>query len=50
MKAVLWTDALQGAVMFASLLAIVIAGVVEVGGFQFVVDRNEDTDRMNFFK
>jgi len=49
LKAVLWTDALQAAVMLASLVAIIAAGVSEIdGGWSGIWERSEATNRTNF--
>jgi sodium-coupled monocarboxylate transporter 8/12 len=49
-KAVMWTDAFQIIMMFAGLIAVLIQGSVDMGGFgniwQVMVDRN----RTDFWK
>lgn len=49
MKAVVWTDVFQSVVMLAGLLAVVIKGVVSVGGLDTVWQINYDWDRIKFF-
>ena len=48
MKAVLWTDTFQICIMIAGLLAALIQGAVEVGGFQRAWDIAAENDRVNF--
>ncbi|ESO83921.1 hypothetical protein LOTGIDRAFT_107937 [Lottia gigantea] len=48
MKAVLWTDSFQTAMMLAGLLAILIQGSIEAGGFAAAWDLNIDRDRVEF--
>lgn len=45
MKAVLWTDALQMVIMYASMLFVIIKGAVDVGGFEYVWQKNVEGDR-----
>ncbi|PSN54821.1 hypothetical protein C0J52_02922 [Blattella germanica] len=49
-KAVVWTDFLQGIVTVAASVAVVILGVVHVGGFGEVWRRNEEGGRIRFFE
>lgn len=36
MRAVVWTDALQFVVMFGGIIAVIVRGLIEVGGFEKV--------------
>ncbi|CAG0882592.1 unnamed protein product [Darwinula stevensoni] len=49
LKAVVWTDALQIFLMLAGVLAVIIYGVVDVGGFQQVWSIAEQYNRTEFF-
>jgi len=49
LKAVIWTDALQGFIMLAGQLAGLIGGLIYVGGFSNVHDALERSDRLNMF-
>ncbi|CAL1536058.1 unnamed protein product [Lymnaea stagnalis] len=49
MKAVIWTDVFQSGVMLAGILAIVIQGVIKVGGLSRVWEINEQWGRIKFF-
>nr|KAG5688219.1 hypothetical protein BaRGS_003118 [Batillaria attramentaria] len=49
MKAVVWTDVFQSVIMLAGLLAVVIRGVMEVGGMDKVWMTNYEWDRIHFF-
>ncbi|XP_063958268.1 sodium-coupled monocarboxylate transporter 2-like isoform X1 [Lytechinus pictus] len=48
-KAVLWTDAFQTLVMAGGIVAIIIAGTMEVGGFNKVWAIADEGERINFF-
>nr|XP_054759803.1 sodium-coupled monocarboxylate transporter 2-like [Lytechinus pictus] len=48
-KAVLWTDAFQTLVMAGGIVAIIIAGSMEVGGFNKVWAIADEGERINFF-
>ncbi|KAJ9598391.1 hypothetical protein L9F63_010913, partial [Diploptera punctata] len=50
MKAVIWTDVLQGVVMLASSLAVIIFGVSHVGGFNNIWQRNIEGGRIRIFE
>ncbi|XP_050725454.1 sodium-coupled monocarboxylate transporter 1-like [Eriocheir sinensis] len=45
MKAVLWTDALQTVIMYASMMFVIIKGAVDVGGFSYVWEKAVDSGR-----
>lgn len=45
MKAVLWTDALQTVIMYASMMFVIIKGAVDVGGFEYVWEKNVESGR-----
>lgn len=47
LKAVLWTDVLQGIIMFGSMITIVVLGLIEVGGFGVLWSRATETGRTN---
>ncbi|XP_071451827.1 sodium-coupled monocarboxylate transporter 1-like [Hetaerina americana] len=49
LKAVVWTDALQTAMMFFSMGAVVVLGTYSVGGFAAMWQRNQDSGRIEFF-
>ncbi|PSN54817.1 hypothetical protein C0J52_02919 [Blattella germanica] len=49
LKAVVWTDFLQGIVMVVSSLAVIILGVIHAGGFGAVWQRNEEGGRINLY-
>ncbi|KAG7158327.1 Sodium-coupled monocarboxylate transporter 2-like 3 [Homarus americanus] len=45
MKAVLWTDALQTLIMYASMMFVIIKGAIDAGGFDVVWQINADSGR-----
>ncbi|XP_035714145.1 sodium-coupled monocarboxylate transporter 1 isoform X2 [Folsomia candida] len=47
LKAVLWSDAFQAFVMFATMLTVLILGISKVGGMGVVWERAEETGRTN---
>ena len=49
-KAVMWTDTFQGAVMFGSFLAVIIKGNFDACGAKVVWDRNYQSGRIELFK
>ncbi|KAH9509624.1 Sodium-coupled monocarboxylate transporter 1 [Bulinus truncatus] len=49
MKAVIWTDVFQSAIMLAGILAIVIQGTMKVGSLSQVWDINVQWNRIKFF-
>ncbi|ELU11741.1 hypothetical protein CAPTEDRAFT_112687 [Capitella teleta] len=49
MRAVIWTDVFQAGVMIAGMLAIVIQGSIEVGGFTKIWNLNKAGGRLIFF-
>ncbi|KAJ4433275.1 hypothetical protein ANN_15534 [Periplaneta americana] len=49
-KAVVWTDMLQGIVVLASSLAIVVLGLNQLGGIEAVWSRNYEGGRIRFFE
>ncbi|CAG0882591.1 unnamed protein product [Darwinula stevensoni] len=49
LKAVVWTDAIQIFLMLAGILAVIIYGVVDVGGFQQVWNIAQEYNRTEFF-
>ncbi len=50
MKAVLWADTLQMAIMMAGQIAIVVQGCIQVGGVYKVWEIAEKGGRINFIK
>ena len=50
MKAVMWTDVFQIFIMFAGLIAILIKGSAELGGFDNVWKYMKDGERVQFLK
>ncbi|XP_011685074.1 PREDICTED: sodium-coupled monocarboxylate transporter 1-like isoform X1 [Wasmannia auropunctata] len=49
LKAVVWTDTIQTAMMFGAVITVVILGTARVGGVAEVWRRNTDTGRIEFF-
>ncbi|KDR17310.1 hypothetical protein L798_08509 [Zootermopsis nevadensis] len=49
-KAVIWTDFLQGVVMVVASLAVIALGLVHVGGFVPVWERSRDGGRIRIFE
>ncbi|KAK0423697.1 hypothetical protein QR680_008284 [Steinernema hermaphroditum] len=45
LKAVVWTDTLQAGVMFAGMLAVMVKGTVDVGGFHKIFEVAVDSGR-----
>ncbi|KAJ4433270.1 hypothetical protein ANN_15529 [Periplaneta americana] len=45
-KAVVWTDFLQGLVMVVSSFIVIILGLIHVGGFRSVLERNLEGGRI----
>lgn len=45
MKAVLWTDALQVVIMYGSMMFVIIKGCIDVGGFEYVWQKNVESGR-----
>jgi Na+/proline symporter len=50
LKAVVWTDTIQTAMMFGAVIAVAVLGTARVGGVAEVWKRNFDTARIEFFK
>ncbi|CAF0982331.1 unnamed protein product [Brachionus calyciflorus] len=48
-KAVIWTDTFQVIVMFSGLFAVIIKGIIKVGGISEVWQRIYDSERVDFF-
>lgn len=46
MKAVLWTDVFQAILMFLGILAVLIKGIIDVGGIVTVYERAYDGGRL----
>jgi len=49
-KAVIWTDFLQGMVMVVSSIAVIVLGLIHVGGFLPVWERSRDGGRIKIFE
>ncbi|CAG9585478.1 unnamed protein product [Danaus chrysippus] len=49
MKAVIMTDTFQSAVLIGSLAAILALGSAQTGGFDYIWDYAQHTDRLHFF-
>ena len=50
LKAVIWTDTFQMAIILGGLLAVVIKATMEVGGVQAVLDVADEHGKINFNK
>lgn len=50
MKAVVWTDVLQGVVMIATSLTVIVFGVLHVGGLQTIWERSVQGSRIRIFE
>lgn len=50
MKAVVWSDTLQVFVMYGAIIAVLIKGVYDIGGFGVVWQRSIDFGRLEMFK
>ncbi|XP_064456965.1 uncharacterized protein LOC135367605 [Ornithodoros turicata] len=48
-KAVIWTDVFQILLMFGSMLTVTIKGSLELGGFNYVIEKARDGNRLEFF-
>jgi len=49
-KAVIWTDFLQGMVMVVASIAVIVLGLINVGGFLPVWERSRDGGRIKVFE
>jgi Na+/pantothenate symporter len=49
-KAVIWTDFLQGVVMVVSSIVVIVLGLIHVGGFLPVWERSRDGGRIKIFE
>jgi Na+/proline symporter len=49
-KAVIWTDFLQGLVMVVSSITVIVLGLVHVGGFLPVWERSKEGGRIKIFE
>ena len=49
-KAVVWTDVLQSAFMFIGVLAALIKGTLDVGGFGKVLESLDENGGINMLK
>ena len=50
MKAVVWTDSLQMCILTIGYVAMVIGGIVAVGGFGVIYEKSLKGGRLNFIK
>ena len=50
LKAVVWTDVFQSAVMVGGLITVAVIGSVEVGGLSKVWEINQRFNRTTFFE
>ncbi|KAF4518173.1 hypothetical protein B566_EDAN007865, partial [Ephemera danica] len=50
LRAVVWADALQTVLMFAATIAVLVLGTEQLGGWSEVWNRNEQGQRLEFFK
>ncbi|GFY06248.1 sodium-coupled monocarboxylate transporter 1 [Trichonephila clavipes] len=48
LKAVLWTDVLQGLLMIITIITLYVAGIKEAGGVTNIIDRASEGGRLNF--
>lgn len=46
----MWTDAIQSVFTTASIIIVIILGLIEVGGFGNVIKANEDGGRIEFLR
>jgi Na+/proline symporter len=49
-KAVVWTDFLQGVVMVVASLVVIVLGVIQVGGMGTVWERSSNGGRIRIFE
>jgi Na+/proline symporter len=49
-KAVIWTDFLQGVVMVVSSIVVIILGLIHVGGFTPVWEKSNEGQRIKIFE
>ncbi|XP_025406146.1 sodium-coupled monocarboxylate transporter 1-like [Sipha flava] len=50
LKAVVWTDAIQGFFTAMSLIAVIVMGLKSIGGLRNMIKANEEGDRIEFFR
>ncbi|XP_050436170.1 sodium-coupled monocarboxylate transporter 1-like isoform X1 [Adelges cooleyi] len=50
LKAVVWTDALQSVFTTVSVIAVIVLGFINIGGFGNMIKANADGDRLELFK
>lgn len=50
LKAVVWTDAIQSVFTTASIVIVIILGLIQVGGISNMVKANQEGGRIEFFK
>ncbi|GFS44341.1 sodium-coupled monocarboxylate transporter 1 [Trichonephila inaurata madagascariensis] len=48
LKAVLWTDVLQGLLMILTIITLYVAGIKEAGGVTNIIDRAREGGRLDF--
>jgi Na+/proline symporter len=49
-KAVIWTDFLQGVIMLVASFVVIVLGLIHVGGFIPVWERSRDGGRIKVFE
>jgi Na+/proline symporter len=49
-KAVIWTDFLQGVVMVVASLVVIVLGLIHVGGFIPVWEKSNEGQRIKIFE
>jgi Na+/proline symporter len=49
-KAVIWTDFLQGMLMIVSSITVIVLGLIHVGGFRPVWERSSEGGRIKIFE
>jgi SSS family transporter len=48
-RAVIWTDVFQLIIMFSGLILIITKGVIDIGGFEELIEISSNGGRLNFF-
>lgn len=48
LKAVVWTDVVQGLIMMGSLIIVAVKATIDIGGFGVVLERNLQSTRLEF--
>jgi Na+/proline symporter len=50
LKAVVWTDAIQSVFTIMSIVAVIVLGFIQVGGFSNAIKANIEGDRIELFR